>query len=125
MFSDVGCIMLLPTIILGLLSVVLACESDHVERASFLLTLPTRPLEWGEVNIIHTTDTHGWLLGHQKNSFPEPNYRYVEVHVETIGDVITPFLCSSGDLGDFASFVTHMKAIAIVRVFFLFPAKIE
>lgn len=36
---------------------------------------PTRPLEWGDVNFIHTTDTHGWLLGHQKKSFPEPNYR--------------------------------------------------
>ena len=39
------------------------------------LTPPTRPLEWGDLNIIHTTDTHGWLLGHQKGPFPEPNYR--------------------------------------------------
>lgn len=39
------------------------------------LPVPTRPLEWGDVNIIHTTDSHGWLLGHQKSSFPEPNYR--------------------------------------------------
>ncbi|KAL4249233.1 Calcineurin-like phosphoesterase domain-containing protein [Abortiporus biennis] len=53
------------------------------------------PLEWGDVNIIHTTDTHGWLLGHQKTSFPEPNY--------------------SGDLGDFASFVSHMKQIALEK----------
>ncbi|KAJ3484948.1 hypothetical protein NLI96_g5291 [Meripilus lineatus] len=57
------------------------------------LTPPTRALEWGDVNIIHTTDSHGWLLGHQKSSFPEPNY--------------------SGDLGDFASFVSHMKEIAL------------
>ncbi|KAI0031968.1 Metallo-dependent phosphatase-like protein [Vararia minispora EC-137] len=56
------------------------------------LPVPTRPLEWGDVNIIHTTDSHGWLLGHQKSSFPEPNY--------------------SGDFGDFASFVAHMKEIA-------------
>ncbi|KAH9855907.1 Metallo-dependent phosphatase-like protein [Lenzites betulinus] len=56
------------------------------------LTPPSRPLEWGDVNIIHTTDSHGWLLGHQKSSFPEPNY--------------------SGDFGDFASFVAHMKQIA-------------
>jgi len=40
------------------------------------LTPPLRPLEWGDVNILHTTDTHGWLLGHQKSSFPEPNYRF-------------------------------------------------
>ncbi|EKM81183.1 hypothetical protein AGABI1DRAFT_72051 [Agaricus bisporus var. burnettii JB137-S8] len=53
---------------------------------------PSRPLEWGDINIIHTTDSHGWLLGHQKTVFPEPNY--------------------SADLGDFASFVSHMKEIA-------------
>jgi 2',3'-cyclic-nucleotide 2'-phosphodiesterase (5'-nucleotidase family) len=41
------------------------------------LSLPSRPLVWGEVNIIHTTDTHGWLLGHQKPSPPEPNYKFV------------------------------------------------
>jgi 2',3'-cyclic-nucleotide 2'-phosphodiesterase (5'-nucleotidase family) len=45
--------------------------------------------------VIHTTDSHGWLLGHQKQSFPELNY--------------------SGDLGDLASFVAHMKEIALVR----------
>ncbi len=37
----------------------------------------------------------GWLLGHQKTSFPEPNY--------------------SGDFGDFASFVSHMKTIALQK----------
>lgn len=54
-------------------------EQDHVhaKRAipSAPLTPPSRPLEWGDINIIHTTDSHGWLLGHQKTSFPEPNYR--------------------------------------------------
>ncbi|KAK2463089.1 hypothetical protein APHAL10511_004744 [Amanita phalloides] len=59
------------------------------------LNPPSRPLQWGDVNIIHTTDTHGWLLGHQKTSFPEPNY--------------------SGDFGDFFSFVDHMKQIAQER----------
>ncbi|KAF9529762.1 Metallo-dependent phosphatase-like protein [Crepidotus variabilis] len=70
---------------------------DHAERAtpSVPLPPPTRPLVWGDVNIIHTTDSHGWLLGHQKKSFPEPNY--------------------SGDLGDFSSFVAHMKDIAIQK----------
>ncbi|PLW47342.1 hypothetical protein PCASD_02626 [Puccinia coronata f. sp. avenae] len=53
------------------------------------LTAPTRPLEWGDLNIIHTTDSHGWLLGHLKPEQPEPNY--------------------SGDFGDFQSFVTRMK----------------
>ncbi|KAI0741024.1 Metallo-dependent phosphatase-like protein [Earliella scabrosa] len=70
---------------------------EHGRRAfpQTHLAPPTRPLVWGDVNIIHTTDSHGWLLGHQKASFPEPNY--------------------SGDLGDFASFVTHMKQLAIQK----------
>ncbi|KAF8885966.1 Metallo-dependent phosphatase-like protein [Infundibulicybe gibba] len=87
--------------ILATLSAVHACGDDHTHdhsrRAtpSAQLVPPTRPLEWGDINIIHTTDSHGWLLGHQKPSFPEPNY--------------------SGDLGDFSSFVSHMKEIAEER----------
>ncbi|GKZ82327.1 hypothetical protein AnigIFM56816_007139 [Aspergillus niger] len=46
---------------------------------------PTRPLPWGELNIIHTTDTHGWLEGHLN----EVNY--------------------GADWGDLISFVTHMR----------------
>jgi len=51
--------------------------------------VPARQLEWGDLNILHTTDTHGWLIGHLKSEQPEPNY--------------------SGDLGDFHSFVDRMK----------------
>ncbi|BGP26851.1 5'-Nucleotidase/apyrase family protein [Rhodotorula toruloides] len=47
---------------------------------------PYRPLPWGELNILATTDTHGWLLGHLRN---EPSF--------------------SGDWGDFYSFVKRMK----------------
>ncbi|KAG9087391.1 hypothetical protein FRC06_002568 [Ceratobasidium sp. 370] len=53
---------------------------------------PTVPLQWGDFNVLHTTDTHGWLMGHLHASQPEPNY--------------------SGDLGDLASFVSHMKDTA-------------
>ncbi|THU78430.1 Metallo-dependent phosphatase [Dendrothele bispora CBS 962.96] len=88
--------------LLALASSVYACGGDghthtHARRSSTPsgLTPPTRPLQWGDINFIHTTDTHGWLLGHQKTSFPEPNY--------------------SGDLGDFASFVSHMKEIALQK----------
>ncbi|KAF8655620.1 hypothetical protein AX16_002975 [Volvariella volvacea WC 439] len=77
-----------------------ACGDDHdhalhKRTQPLRLTPPSRTLEWGDINIIHTTDSHGWLLGHQKTSFPEPNY--------------------SGDFGDFASFVAHMKELAIKK----------
>ncbi|KDQ28380.1 hypothetical protein PLEOSDRAFT_1105040 [Pleurotus ostreatus PC15] len=89
---------LLSFLLLCISSGVLACgDHEHGKRAlpSSPLTSPSRPLEWGDINILHTTDTHGWLLGHQKASFPEPNY--------------------SGDFGDFSSFVSHMKTIALEK----------
>ncbi|KAK7691826.1 hypothetical protein QCA50_005230 [Cerrena zonata] len=72
-------------------------DHSHSKRAfpSTTLTVPSRSLEWGDINFIHTTDSHGWLLGHQKPSLPEPNY--------------------SGDLGDFSSFVHHMKDMALKK----------
>lgn len=85
--------------LLGLLSAVYACGDDHTHSharrsSSSLKSIrsPTKPLQWGSLNIIHTTDTHGWLLGHQHDSSPEPNY--------------------SGDHGMFYSFVKHMKHLA-------------
>ncbi|RDW75235.1 hypothetical protein BP6252_06377 [Coleophoma cylindrospora] len=45
---------------------------------------PKAPLEWGQINFMHTTDTHGWLEGHIK----EQNY--------------------GADWGDFVSFSRHM-----------------
>ncbi|KAI5861065.1 Metallo-dependent phosphatase-like protein [Durotheca rogersii] len=49
------------------------------------VTVPMRDLEWGQLNIIHTTDTHGWLSGHLQ----EPQY--------------------SADWGDYISFTSHMR----------------
>ncbi|OJD31340.1 calcineurin-like phosphoesterase [Diplodia corticola] len=49
---------------------------------------PRAPLEWGQLNFLHTTDTHGWLEGHLK----EQNY--------------------GADWGDYVSFTTAMKAQA-------------
>lgn len=49
---------------------------------------PTRELEWGQINFLQTTDTHGWLEGHLK----EQNY--------------------GADWGDFVSFTRHMKTKA-------------
>jgi 2',3'-cyclic-nucleotide 2'-phosphodiesterase (5'-nucleotidase family) len=51
-------------------------------------SLPKTPLDWGQLNFLHTTDTHGWLEGHLK----EENY--------------------GADWGDFSAFTKHMKAKA-------------
>ncbi|KAL1413169.1 hypothetical protein Q8F55_000918 [Vanrija albida] len=64
-------------------------------RSPPVLPVPTRPLPWGDVNFLATSDTHGWLRGHQHNTWPEPNY--------------------SGDFGTFASFAEHMRAQADER----------
>ncbi|KAI9833214.1 MAG: hypothetical protein M1826_000127 [Phylliscum demangeonii] len=48
-------------------------------------TGPRAPLEWGQLNFLHTTDTHGWLEGHVK----EENY--------------------GADWGDFVAFSRRMK----------------
>ncbi|KND92269.1 Uncharacterized protein PB2B2.06c, partial [Tolypocladium ophioglossoides CBS 100239] len=49
---------------------------------------PKGPLEWGQVNFLHTTDTHGWLEGHLK----EQNY--------------------GADWGDFVTFTRRMRQTA-------------
>jgi 2',3'-cyclic-nucleotide 2'-phosphodiesterase (5'-nucleotidase family) len=42
---------------------------------SSTLPKPTRPLQWGTLNILSTTDTHGWLRGHTHSShIPESLY---------------------------------------------------
>ncbi|KAF9408232.1 hypothetical protein BGZ94_002385 [Podila epigama] len=84
--------------LLAILSL-LAVASAHVEhlerRAQPGVPKPKpvdlRPLEWGDVNVIATTDTHGWLAGHVKEA---------------------PY---SADFGDFASFLSHMREQAVHR----------
>jgi 2',3'-cyclic-nucleotide 2'-phosphodiesterase (5'-nucleotidase family) len=76
---------LVAATLLGLALRSAACAGDHLharheisekrEYPQAPLTPPYRPLVWGDFNVIHTTDTHGWLLGHQKLSWAEPNYR--------------------------------------------------
>ena len=36
-------------------------------RASTFLRPDYPPLEWEDINTLHTTDTHEWFLGHQKS----------------------------------------------------------
>lgn len=77
-----------------------ACEScygpsDYVQHQRLVRRMqpdalnatskPRGPLEWGQLNVLHTTDTHGWLEGHLK----EKNY--------------------GADWGDYVSFVKHMR----------------
>ncbi|CAD6904547.1 unnamed protein product [Tilletia controversa] len=58
-------------------------------------TSQIRPLTWGDVVVLSTTDIHGWYQGHLKASDPEPSF--------------------SGDWGDFASFVSRMRFQALQR----------
>lgn len=67
---------------------------DFYKRYNYL-TLPSRSLKFGDINFIQTTDTHGWLAGHQKQSEPEINYR--------------------SDWGDYASFVDHMRQLSLEK----------
>ncbi|KAI8959532.1 Metallo-dependent phosphatase-like protein [Daldinia sp. FL1419] len=86
--------------VLDLIRSVAACSGcsgsvDHLEHVRHVKRMqpdalsathgPTRALEWGQLNFLHTTDTHGWLEGHLK----EANY--------------------GADWGDFVSFSTHFK----------------
>ncbi|KAJ7635196.1 Metallo-dependent phosphatase-like protein [Roridomyces roridus] len=84
---------LIPALLLSTLASA-SQQSFSVENAR-IVSQPSRPLQWGDINIISTTDTHGWLLGHEKASAPEPNY--------------------SGTWGDYASFVHHMKGLAVEK----------
>ncbi|KAI0997715.1 Uncharacterized protein K3495_g10476 [Podosphaera aphanis] len=58
--------------------------SKQPEAGQPVLT-PSRSLQWGKLNFLHTTDTHGWLAGHIK----EPQY--------------------SADWGDYISFTQRMR----------------
>jgi 2',3'-cyclic-nucleotide 2'-phosphodiesterase (5'-nucleotidase family) len=50
--------------------------------------IPTRPLPWGNINFLHTSDSHGWMDGHH--------------NVPSWG----------GDWGDFVSFTARMRKLA-------------
>ncbi|KAB5591845.1 Ser/thr phosphatase family protein [Ceratobasidium theobromae] len=56
------------------------------------LPTPKANLTWGDINVLHTTDIHGWIIGHRKKLYPELSW--------------------SGNFGDLFSFVTHMRSIA-------------
>ncbi|KAJ6137611.1 hypothetical protein N7471_004097 [Penicillium samsonianum] len=67
--------------LLWLLPSVLAAQPSAPDPIS----APLRALEFGQLNFLHTTDSHGWLAGHLQ----EPSY--------------------SADWGDYVSFTTRMR----------------
>ncbi|KAL2836213.1 Metallo-dependent phosphatase-like protein [Aspergillus pseudoustus] len=71
-------------VVLSLLSTVSAVQPSTPEP----IAAPLRELKWGQINFLHTTDTHGWLAGHLQ----EPSY--------------------SADWGDYVSFATRMREVA-------------
>ncbi|KAK7055300.1 Metallo-dependent phosphatase-like protein [Favolaschia claudopus] len=76
-----------------------AAETDsqwvaNLPKSSQRPSPPSRPLQWGDINVISTTDTHGsW----DTNTIRSPS-RIIED-------------CSA-TWGDYAAFVTHMKELA-------------
>ncbi|KAI5467934.1 Metallo-dependent phosphatase-like protein [Mariannaea sp. PMI_226] len=65
----------------ALVSLATAAQPDAPQPVA----APMRDLIWGQLNFLHTTDTHGWLGGHLQ----EPQY--------------------SADWGDYVSFIHHMR----------------
>lgn len=76
-----------------LVSVSAAAQQDVLQQPH--ITPPKhsvfRELSWGDVNFLHTTDTHGWYAGHLNQK------QY------------------SGDWGDFVSFTSRLREKALVK----------
>ena len=92
-------------------AVPLQAGHDHQQQ----LPRPTRPLEWSTLNILSTTDTHGWLRGHtHKDRIPESLYSasiadvaafhyHLSKHADQLG--VDLLLVDSGDIVDGNGFV--------------------
>ncbi|KAF1812924.1 Ser/Thr protein phosphatase family [Eremomyces bilateralis CBS 781.70] len=71
------------TLLFGCLAIVTSVWAAQ-PSAPDPIPAPLRDLPWGELNFLHTTDTHGWLGGHLQ----EPSF--------------------SADWGDYISFTEHL-----------------
>ncbi|UKZ81470.1 hypothetical protein TrVFT333_009242 [Trichoderma virens FT-333] len=78
---------MLESLLLGGLIAAAAVEAAQ-PGAVKPVAAPMRDLTWGQINFLHTTDTHAWLSGH----FLEPSF--------------------SADWGDYISFSQHMRKLA-------------
>ncbi|KAL9013433.1 MAG: hypothetical protein Q9173_001876 [Seirophora scorigena] len=76
-----------PSCYILLLSFV-TCTQSAQPSAPEPVSAPLRDLPWGQLNFLHTTDTHGWHAGHLQ----EPSY--------------------TGDWGDYISFAERLRAKA-------------
>jgi 2',3'-cyclic-nucleotide 2'-phosphodiesterase (5'-nucleotidase family) len=56
----------------ALFTLVLAAVAEAIQpEARSAVAAPLRDLPWSQLNILHTTDVHGWFGGHlQEYSFP-------------------------------------------------------
>lgn len=76
-----------PGLFLGLIGAFFLLKFLNTEQ--ILVKSPAiKDLSWGELNFLHTTDTHGWYSGHLN----QPQYH--------------------ANWGDFVSFAAHMREIA-------------
>ncbi|KAA6412526.1 MAG: Ser Thr phosphatase family [Lasallia pustulata] len=71
--------------LLSIWSAFLAVARAAQPSAPEPIAAPLRDLPWGQLNFLHTTDTHGWHAGHLQ----EPSY--------------------SGDWGDYVSFAQRLR----------------
>ncbi|KAI9652547.1 MAG: hypothetical protein M1831_006738 [Alyxoria varia] len=70
------------------------------------INAPLRNLQWGQINFIHTTDTHGWHGGHLQE-YLTPKFMRYKLHAN--GKTRPSY---SADWGDYISFTTHMRSLA-------------
>ncbi len=52
----------LKSILLG--GLLASAETAEQPGAAEPVAAPMRDLHWGQINFLHTTDTHGWHAGH-------------------------------------------------------------
>ncbi|EEB07841.1 phosphoprotein phosphatase [Schizosaccharomyces japonicus yFS275] len=80
-------------------------QSEEAYKQSELIT----PLEWGQLNFIHTTDTHGWLEGHATDDRYKANFGEFKSFVQRMKDIaarknVDLIVIDTGDLHDGTGF---------------------
>ncbi|TID25137.1 hypothetical protein E6O75_ATG04342 [Venturia nashicola] len=84
MLSQIGTMFTSISTLLGVVVLMHPAKAIQPEARS-AVAAPLRDLPWGQLNILHTTDVHGWFGGHLQ----EPSF--------------------SADWGDYISFAHHLR----------------